>query len=76
MTVKQTATELTIEATMGEDKTTATYKLDGTVGSKMTMGGRWRATSPPSGTAASSVITTRTEGDETRPRPGRSRAAS
>ena len=39
MTVKQDATSLTIERTMGENKTTAVYKLDGTESvNKMTMG--------------------------------------
>ena len=38
MTVKQTATELTIERTMGENKTTATYKLDGTESVNKMMG--------------------------------------
>lgn len=39
MTVKQTATELTIERTRGEMKMTETYKLDGTESvNKMTMG--------------------------------------
>jgi hypothetical protein len=38
-TVKQTATELTIERTMGDNKVTSTYKLDGTE-SKNTMMGR------------------------------------
>jgi hypothetical protein len=38
-TVKQTATELTVERTMGDNKVTSTYKLDGTE-SKNTMMGR------------------------------------
>jgi hypothetical protein len=38
MTVKQTATELTIERTMGENKTTSTYKLDGTESVNKMMG--------------------------------------
>ena len=38
MTVKQTATELSIERTMGENKTTATYKLDGTESVNKMMG--------------------------------------
>ena len=38
MTVKQTATELTIERTMGENKTTTTYKLDGTESVNKMMG--------------------------------------
>jgi hypothetical protein len=38
-TVKQTADALTVERTMGENKVTATYKLDGTE-SKNTMMGR------------------------------------
>lgn len=39
MTVKQTADALTIERTMGENKVTTTYKLDGTESvNKMTMG--------------------------------------
>ena len=38
MTVKQTATELTIERTMGENKVTQTYKLDGTESENKMMG--------------------------------------
>ena len=39
MTVKQSATELTVETTRGETKMVATYKLDGTESvNKMTMG--------------------------------------
>ncbi len=37
-TVKQTATELTVERTMGENKVTATYKLDGTESKNSMMG--------------------------------------
>ena len=36
--VKQTATELTVERTMGENKVTATYKLDGTESKNSMMG--------------------------------------
>jgi hypothetical protein len=38
MTVKQTATELTVERTMGENKMTSTYKLDGTESENKMMG--------------------------------------
>ncbi len=37
-TVKQTATELTVERTMGENKVTSTYKLDGTESKNSMMG--------------------------------------
>jgi len=37
-TVKQTATDLTVERTMGENKVTATYKLDGTESKNSMMG--------------------------------------
>jgi len=36
--VKQTATELTVERTMGENKVTSTYKLDGTESKNSMMG--------------------------------------
>jgi hypothetical protein len=42
-TVKQTATELTVERTMGDNKVTSTYKLDGSE-SKNSMMGRGGAT--------------------------------
>ena len=38
MTVKQTATELTIERTMGENKVTSVYKLDGSPSENKMMG--------------------------------------
>jgi hypothetical protein len=38
MVVKQTATDLTIERTMGENKVTQTYKLDGTESENKMMG--------------------------------------
>ena len=37
-TVKQTATELTVERTMGENKVTSTYRLDGTESKNSMMG--------------------------------------
>ena len=37
-TVKQTATELTVERTMGENKITSTYKLDGSESKNQMMG--------------------------------------
>jgi hypothetical protein len=37
-TVKQTATELTVESTMGDNKVTRTYKLDGTESKNTVMG--------------------------------------
>jgi len=37
-TVKQTATELSVERTVGENKVTATYKLDGTESKNSAMG--------------------------------------
>jgi hypothetical protein len=37
-TVKQTATELTVERTMGENKVTSTYKLDGSESKNQMMG--------------------------------------
>ena len=37
-TVKQTATDLTVERQMGENKVTATYKLDGTESKNSVMG--------------------------------------
>ena len=53
-TVKQTATELTVERTMGENKVTATYKLDGSE-SKNSMMGR-------GGAAVESVSTAKWDG--------------
>ncbi len=53
-TVKQTATELTVERTMGENKVTSTYKLDGTE-SKNSMMGR-------GGAAVESVSVAKWEG--------------
>ena len=38
MTVKQTATELTVERTMGENKMTSVYKLDGSPSENKMMG--------------------------------------
>ena len=52
--VKQTATELTVERTMGENKVTSTYKLDGTE-SKNSMMGR-------GGAAVESVSVAKWEG--------------
>ena len=37
-TVKQTATDLTVERTMGDNKVTMTYKLDGTASKNQQMG--------------------------------------
>ena len=37
-TVKQTATDLTVERTMGDNKVTMTYKLDGSVSKNQQMG--------------------------------------
>jgi hypothetical protein len=53
-TIKQTADALTIERTMGENKVTSTYKLDGSE-SKNTMMGR-------GGTPVESVSTAKLEG--------------
>ena len=53
-TVKQTATELTVERTMGDNKVTSTYKLDGTE-SKNSMMGR-------GGAAVESVSTAKWDG--------------
>ena len=53
-TVKQTATELTVERTMGENKVTSTYKLDGSE-SKNSMMGR-------GGAAVESVSTAKWDG--------------
>jgi hypothetical protein len=53
-TVKQTATDLTVERTMGENKVTSTYKLDGTE-SKNSMMGR-------GGAAVESVSTAKWDG--------------
>jgi hypothetical protein len=53
-TVKQTATDLTVERTMGENKVTSTYKLDGTE-SKNSMMGR-------GGTPVESVSTAKWDG--------------
>ena len=53
-TVKQTATELNVERTVGENKVTATYKLDGTE-SKNSMMGR-------GGAPVESVSTAKWEG--------------
>jgi hypothetical protein len=55
-TVKQTADTLTIERTMGENKVTLTYKLDGTE-SKNTMMGR-------GGTPMESVSTAKFDGNK------------
>ena len=63
-TVKQTATELTVERTMGENKVTSTYKLDGTE-SKNSMMGRGGAPVESVSTAKwdgpALVITTKTD---------------
>jgi hypothetical protein len=63
-TVKQTADTLTIERTMGENKVTSTYKLDGTE-SKNTMTGRGGATVESTSTAKfdGSVLTIVTKQD-------------
>src|SRR6185436_1293865 len=53
-TVKQTATELTVERTIGENKVTSTYKLDGSE-SKNSMMGR-------GGAAVESVSTAKWDG--------------
>ena len=63
-TVKQTATELTVERMMGENKVTTTYKLDGTE-SKNSMMGRGGAAVESVSTAKwdgpALVITTKTD---------------
>jgi hypothetical protein len=63
-TVKQTATELSVERTMGENKVTSTYKLDGTE-SKNSMMGRGGAPVESVSTAKwdgpALVITTKTD---------------
>ena len=53
-TVKQTADALTIERTMGDDKVTLTYKLDGTESRNMMMG--------PGGQPADSLSTVKWDG--------------
>ena len=62
--VKQTATDLTVERTMGENKVTSTYKLDGTE-SKNSMMGRGGAPVESVSTAKwdgpALVITTKTD---------------
>ena len=63
-TVKQTATDLTVERTMGENKVTSTYKLDGSE-SKNQMMGRGGAAVESVSTAKwdgpALVITTKTD---------------
>jgi hypothetical protein len=55
-TVKQTAEALTIDRTMGDDKVTLTYKLDGTESRNMLMG--------PAGQQADSVSTAKWDGQK------------
>jgi len=66
MTVKQTATELTIERTMGENKTTATYKLDGTesVNKMMGRGGEVETKSTAKWDGSKLVISTQRPGQD------------
>ena len=67
MVVKQTADALTIERTMGDNKVTTTYKLDGTE-SKNTMTARGGQTMESTSTAkwdgAKLVITSKRQGPE------------
>ena len=67
MVVKQTADALTIERTMGDNKVTSTYKLDGTE-SKNTMMGRggqsMESTSTAKWDGAKLVITTKRQGQD------------
>lgn len=62
MTVKQTATELTIERTTGRGPTSQTYKLDGTE-SKIQMG-QMEATATAKWDGSKLVITTKTDQGE------------
>jgi hypothetical protein len=62
MTVKQTATEITIERTTGRGPMTQTYKLDGSE-SKIQMG-QMEATATAKWTGDKLVITTKTEQGE------------
>jgi hypothetical protein len=66
MTVKQTATELTIERTMGENKTTTTYKLDGTesVNKMMGRGGEVETKSTAKWDGSKLVISTQRPGQD------------
>jgi hypothetical protein len=66
MTVKQTATELTIERTMGENKTVATYKLDGTasVNKQMGRGGEIETKSTAKWDGSKLVISTQRPGQD------------
>jgi len=66
MTVKQTATELTIERTMGENKTTATYNLDGTesVNKMMGRGGEVETKSTAKWDGSKLVISTQRPGQD------------
>jgi len=63
MTVKQTATELTIERTAGENKITQTYKLDGTESKNAGRGGETVSTAKWDGPKL--VITTKAGENET-----------
>lgn len=68
-TVKQSATELTVESTMGDNKVTRTYKLDGTE-SKNTMTGRGGQTMESVSTAkwdgqALVIVSKQNMGDQT-----------
>ena len=60
-TVKQTATELTVERTMGENKVTSTYKLDGSESKNQMMGrgGAVESVSTAKWDGAALVITTK-----------------
>ena len=65
-TVKQTASALTIERTMGENKTTATYKLDGTesVNKMMGRGGEVETKSTAKWDGSKLVISTQRPGQD------------
>jgi hypothetical protein len=66
MTVKQTATELTIERTFGENKITQTYKLDGTesINKQMGRGGEVETKSTAKWDGSKLTIVTKTPGQD------------
>ncbi|MEO5895408.1 MAG: hypothetical protein ABIS06_06880 [Vicinamibacterales bacterium] len=66
MTVKHTATELMIERSMGENKTVATYKLDGTesVNKQMGRGGEIETKSTAKWDGSKLVISTQRPGQD------------
>ncbi|MEO7156283.1 MAG: hypothetical protein ABI039_01900 [Vicinamibacterales bacterium] len=66
MTVKQTATDLTIERSMGENKMVATYKLDGTesVNKQMGRGGEIETKSTAKWDGSKLVISTQRPGQD------------